>query len=100
MCHEVKIFFNLDFVYGSLFQCHSFLSQIDLLDKDQYQYVTQVLRISETTCSLKYHGLEISGTSGRIKNPLMATGKDITPSMMKSLSPYQHLVYLIAEKQI
>jgi hypothetical protein len=37
------------------------------------------------TSWLRYHGLEISGTSGRIKKPLMATGKEITPSMIKSL---------------
>jgi hypothetical protein len=43
------------------------------------------------TASLKYHGLEISGTSGRIKNPLMATGKEITPSMIKSLVASQYL---------
>jgi hypothetical protein len=33
----------------------------------------------------KYQAFDISGTSGRTKNPAMAIGNEITPSMMNSL---------------
>jgi hypothetical protein len=33
----------------------------------------------------KYHALDISGTSGRMKKPAMAIGSEITPSIINSL---------------
>jgi hypothetical protein len=89
MCHEVKIFLSFDFVNGSLsFLPSSFIrfwanfTSCSTLEVSIGQKPTWMDRI---TSWLRYHGLEISGTSGRIKKPLMATGKEITPSMIKSL---------------
>jgi hypothetical protein len=45
-----------------------------------------VHRTEETLTVLdKYQTFEISGTSGKTKNPAMAIGSDMTPSVMKSL---------------
>lgn len=38
------------------------------------------------TFLVKYHGLLISGTSGKMKNPARATGREMTPSMMNNLN--------------
>lgn len=48
-------------------------------------YMCTVLSIV-CTSSVKYQGFAISGTSGKIKNPLIATGREITPSITKSLT--------------
>lgn len=45
----------------------------------------QGVEIVKLASLLKYHGSEISGTSGRIKNPLIATGREMTPSIINSL---------------
>lgn len=34
---------------------------------------------------VKYHGFEISGTSGRTMNPNRAIGREMTPSIRNSL---------------
>lgn len=80
----------LDFRLGvrlsllSALQKHPFLSIFQFLPQHQqlrvFKEFDQLLTALE-----RYQALEISGTSGKTKNPAMAIGSDITPSMMKSL---------------
>lgn len=70
ICHEVKIFFNFDLVYGSR----------GFRPSNSIRFCE-----SATSFSLRYQGLEISGTSGSTKKPLNAIGSEIIPSIKKSL---------------
>lgn len=89
MCHDVNIFFNFDFVYGSLFFLPSNFIRVwaRLTSYFDVRICIERKKVwnSKLASSLRYHGLEISGTSGRIKNPLIATGREITPSIINSL---------------
>lgn len=71
----------------SPFELHSFLSQGNFLQETlQVSSEPTVVKNADRRTSLpRYHGLEISGTSGRMKNPLSAMGREMMPSMRKSL---------------
>lgn len=71
----------------SPFKLHSFLWQCNLLIRTIRCLKCSWIRgRTLLTCLERYHGLDISGTSGRMKKPITAIGREMIPSMMKSLS--------------
>lgn len=86
MCQDLKIFANFALVYG--FLCSRPSSSMRC-----FEYSISCHNISNVryiwghwqTSGLRYQALVISGTSGRMKKPAIATGKEMTPSMMNSL---------------
>jgi hypothetical protein len=68
----------------SAFLFHPLLCKGNLLMWSWIKYWVGICRSGRTSW-LRYHGLEISGTSGNTKKPLIATGREIIPSTRKSL---------------